>query len=352
MQIKNLNIYFFMLVLIGITILVFLLFKPFLSAIFTAAILAATFRSPYKLLLKNIKNKMASSLLTCFLVLFVIVIPMLIVLGLVVNELGGAYQKFVTNNEFYHDRISEIIHLVKSSPLVQSFSMERFLEQEQIGESLKTISGNILMIFQKTYQNVIASVLWIFVMFFALYYFLIDGKKFIDKIMYLSPLKDKYEGELSFKFTSMTRATLKGTIIVGLVQGILGGLMFWIAGIPSYVIWGVIMTILSIIPAVGAGLVWGPAGIILLFIGNIWQGVFVLSFGILVISFIDNILRPKLVGNDTEMHPLLVFFATLGGLITFGIIGFVIGPVIMALFLSLWDIYGKEFKSQLNKFNA
>lgn len=112
------------------------------------------------------------------------------------------------------------------------------------------------------------------------------------------------------------------------------------------------MTILSIIPAVGAGLVWGPAGIILLFIGNIWQGVFVLSFGILVISFIDNILRPKLVGNDTEMHPLLVFFATLGGLITFGIIGFVIGPVIMALFLSLWDIYGKEFKSQLNKFNA
>jgi predicted PurR-regulated permease PerM len=145
---------------------------------------------------------------------------------------------------------------------------------------------------------------------------------------------------------------LKGTIIIGVIQGSLGGIMFWIAGVPSFVIWGVIMVILSIIPAIGSGLVWAPAGIILLFTGNIWEGIFVLLFGGIFISLVDNILRPKLVGNDTEMHPLLVFFATLGGLISFGIIGFIIGPVIMALFLALWEIYGKEFKRQLNKFNA
>ena len=189
-------------------------------------------------------------------------------------------------------------------------------------------------------------------MFFSLYYFLIDGHRIIKKAMYLSPLKDKYESELADKFSSMVSATLKGTIIVGTVQGVLGGIMFAIAGVQSFIIWAVVMIILSIIPAIGSGLVWAPVGIVMLLIGKTWQGIFILLFGSIVISFIDNLLRPKLVGNDVEMHPLLVFFATLGGLISFGIIGFVIGPVIMALFLALWEIYGKEFKGQLNKYNA
>jgi predicted PurR-regulated permease PerM len=169
--------------------------------------------------------------------------------------------------------------------------------------------------------------------------------------MYLSPLRDEHEKRLSQKFVSMTKATLKGTVVVGTIQGILGGIMFAIAGVPSFVMWGVIMVIFSIIPAIGSGIVWAPAGIIMLISGNVWQGFFILAFGGFFISFIDNIIRPKLVGGDTEMHPLLVFFATLGGLMAFGIIGFVIGPVIMALFLTLWDIYGSEFKVQLNKFN-
>lgn len=352
MQIKNFNVYFFMFILIGITILAFMLFRPFLSAILAAAVLAATFQRPYKAMLSKIKSPSISSILTCILVLLIIVLPILTVFGLVANEMGSAYQRLVVDNTFYQDRFVGIIDGLKNSQLALSFKLDHFLAQDNVSQSIQNIGSNVLTIIQKTYQNVIGSIIWIFVMFFSLYYFLIDGKKVIDKVMYLSPLKDKYEEELTTKFSSMTRATLKGTIIVGVVQGLLGGIMFWIAGIPSYVVWGVIMTILSIIPAIGSGLVWGPAGIILLFIGNIWQGTFVLVFGGLVISFIDNILRPKLVGNDTEMHPLLVFFATLGGLVTFGIIGFVIGPVIIALFLTLWTIYGKEFKSQLKKFNA
>jgi predicted PurR-regulated permease PerM len=352
MQIKNFNVYFFMLILIGISALTFLLFKPFLSAIVTAAILAATFQRPYKFILGKLKSVSASSAMTCILVLVVIVLPVITVLGLVANEIGGAYQKLVTDNTFYQNRLVEIIDGVKGSQLATSFNLEEFFEQDKVSQSIQNIGSNVLTIIQKTYQNVIGSIIWIFVMFFSLYYFLIEGKKVIEKIMYLSPLKDKYEEELSYKFASMTRATLKGTIIVGVVQGVLGGIMFWIAGVPSFVVWGVIMTILSIIPAIGSGLIWAPVGIALLFMGSIWQGVFVLIFGGIFISFIDNILRPKLVGKDTEMHPLLVFFATLGGLIAFGIIGFIIGPIIMALFLALWEIYGKEFKSQLKKFNA
>jgi predicted PurR-regulated permease PerM len=170
--------------------------------------------------------------------------------------------------------------------------------------------------------------------------------------MYLSPLKNEYEKILIKRFSSMVSATLKGTIIVGVVQGLLGGLMFAIAGVPSFAIWGIVMIILSVIPAFGSGLVWAPVGVIMLVTGNIWQGIFILVFGTVVISFIDNVLRPKLVGGDTAIHPLLVFFATLGGIISFGLLGFIIGPVIMALFLTLWDIYGKEFKSQLTKYNV
>ncbi len=352
MRIKNYNVYFFMLILIMMSVLVFVLFKPFLSAILTAAILAATFYKPYNFLVGKVKSKSLSSLLTCLLILVIIVLPTITVFGLVVKELNDVYQKSAINGNFNQGYFLNILNNVKNSAIVQSLKIENLFQPSQIEEVVKNMGVSLLAIIQKTYQNIVASVLWVFVMFFSLYYFLMDGHKLIEKIMYLSPLKDKYEEELSRKFSSMVRATLKGTIIVGTIQGILGGIMFAIVGIPSFIIWGVVMIILSIIPAIGSGLVWVPVGIIMLLSGKVASGIFVLLFGTLVISFVDNILRPKLVGNDMEMHPLLIFFSTLGGLIAFGIIGFIIGPVIMALFLVLWEIYGKEFKSQLNRYNA
>lgn len=340
-----------MLVLVIMSVLVFMLFKPFLSAILTAAILAATFHGFYHFLLKKTGKKAISSLGTCLLILIIIILPTILLFGLVANEVNSFYQKLSTDS-VYQEHIVGTLNNFRNSSLVQTFNLEHFLQKSQMDKTIQSVGRGALTVIQKTYQNVIASILWVFVMFFSLYYFLIDGHKIVEKAMYLSPLKNKYEEELSQKFSSMVRATLKGTIIIGTIQGLLGGIMFAIADVQSFVIWGVAMIILSIIPAIGSGLVWAPVGIIMLFTGNIWQGIFILSFGSIVISFIDNILRPKLVGNDTEMHPLLVFFATLGGLISFGIIGFIIGPVIMALFLALWEIYGKEFKGQLKKYNA
>ena len=352
MQIKNLNIYFFVIILLSITVATFFLFKPFLSAIMTAAILATTFHSFYYYLTDKTKRKHLSSLLTCILVLFIIVLPTLTTIGLVANEINGVYHKLVVGDGFYQNKIMNTVDGFRNSLFAQTMSLDKFLDQGQIAKSIESISSGIFTIIQKIYQNAVASAIWVFVMFFSLYYFLVESKTIMEKIMYLSPLKDEYEEILTKKFSSMVRATLKGTLIVGLVQGFLGGIMFAIAGVPSAVIWGIVMVILSVIPAFGAGLVWAPVGVIMLFTGNIWQGIFILVFGGLVISFIDNVLRPKLVGKDTEIHPLLVFFATLGGIISFGFIGFIIGPVLMALFLTLWDIYGKEFKGQLGKYNA
>lgn len=352
MQIKNLNVYFFVLILAGITVATFFLFLPFLSAILMAAILAATFHNPYQYLIKKTKRPHLSSLLTCLLVLIVIVLPVAAVTGLAAKEVDSAYQKIVAEDNFYQNHVANYIEAFRNSKFAKSINLNGFLDQEQIGKSVEKISSWVLAFIQKVYQNVVGSVLWIFVMFFTLYYFLVESKIIIKKIMYLSPLRDEYETMLTGKFSSMVRATLKGTLIIGAVQGILGGIMFAIAGVPSFIIWGIIMVVLSVIPAIGSGLVWVPVGIIMLVTGNIWQGIFILLFGTLVISLVDNILRPKLVGGDTAIHPLLVFFATLGGIISFGIIGFIIGPVIMALFLTLWDIYGKEFGAQLKKYNV
>lgn len=352
MRIKNYNVYFFMLVLTVISFLVFLILKPFASSILVASILAITFYKPYQYLVKKTKNRESlSSFLTCILVLIMIILPFVIIFNLLAGEATNLYQEISKDENFYQRYINQGIDKVADLPVMQSFDLDQTVKEWKFTQSAQKISQGFLFVIQKTYQNIVEFSIWIFVMFFSLYYFLIEGRNILKRVMYLSPLKDEHEEKLSGKFVSMTKATLKGTVIVGFIQGILGGIMFAIAGVPSYLIWGVIMIIFSIIPAVGSGVVWAPVGIVMLVLGNVWQGIFILVFGGVVISFLDNLIRPKLVGSDTEMHPLLVFFATLGGLMSFGIIGFVIGPVVMALFLTLWDIYGVEFRGQLEKFN-
>ncbi|MFC1608938.1 AI-2E family transporter [Patescibacteria group bacterium] len=352
MKVRNYNVYFFLLVLLGVTALAYLVFKPFLSAIAIALILAVVFYGVYKKFLKMTRNrKSLSSFLTCLLILLIIVIPFTVIFGLLAREAGDVYKHISQDEQFYQHYVLESIENIKGLPVVQSLDINGRLVDQDVTSSLQNFSQGFLVFIQKAYQNVVGFVIWVFVMFFSLYYFLIEGNDIRRRVMYLSPLKDEHEAKLLGKFVSMAKATLKGTVIIGIIQGILGGIMFAIAGIPSFIIWGVVMAVFSIIPAAGSGIVWAPAGIIMLALGNTWEGVFILAFGGIVISLLDNILRPKLVGSDTEMHPLLVFFATLGGLMAFGFIGFIIGPIIIALFLALWDIYGIEFRKQLGEYN-
>jgi predicted PurR-regulated permease PerM len=184
-------------------------------------------------------------------------------------------------------------------------------------------------------------------MIYTLFFFLKDGKRMLTRLMHLCPLGDVYEEMLYQRFTSTARATLKGTIIIGTIQGTLGGILFAITGIEGALIWGILMILLSLIPGIGSAIIWLPAGIIMLGLGNIWQGVTILAVGMFVISLIDNILRPALVGKDTQMHPILILFSTLGGIAFFGISGFIIGPVITALFLAVVSIYEHYYKREL-----
>jgi predicted PurR-regulated permease PerM len=186
-----------------------------------------------------------------------------------------------------------------------------------------------------------------FVMLYTMFFFFLDGEKLLNKILYYLPLQDQDEQRMLAKFTSVTRATLKGTAVIGILQGGLAGFAFWVVGIPSAVFWGTIMAVLSIIPGVGTALIWGPAAIILAAGGNFLKAGGLAVFCALVVGSIDNLLRPILVGKDTQMHELMIFFGTLGGIVMFGVMGIIIGPIVAALFVIIWEIYGAAFKDIL-----
>lgn len=353
MELKNYNTYFFLIVLAVVSFFAFLIFKPFITAILVAAFLAIVFQRPYNFFLRITNDRKGiSSFLTSLMVVLIVIIPLFFLVGMIVNEVNIFYQTFLADSESYHRYLSVFTGNLKKVPIIQMADVDKIFSQSEFVGYFKNISQTILGVIQGTYQALAGFVLWIFAMFFALYYFLIDGKRAIKKILRLSPLKDSHEKIIIEKFISIVRATIKGVFILGVIQGTLGGLTFAIVGIQSPVIWGILMFAFSLVPMIGTALVWFPAGMIMLLMGDVWQGVLILSVGVGVISTIDNLLRPKLIGNDTQIHPLLVFFATLGGLVVFGATGFVIGPVIVAMCLALWGIYAVEFKDQLTEFNG
>jgi len=192
-------------------------------------------------------------------------------------------------------------------------------------------------------QSTIRITVYFFLMLYLLYYFMRDGKKMLEGLVRALPFGDERERHLLERFAAVSRATLKGTLVVGIVQGTIGGVMFALLGIGAPVLWGVVMALLSIIPAVGPAVVWIPASVILIVAGDVWQGIVLILVGALIIGLADNLLRPILVGRDTKMPDYLILLSTLGGLTAFGIAGIVIGPIIAAFFLSVWEMAEEEY---------
>ncbi len=336
---------FFIALIIILSVAMVYLFLPFFYPIFWAAVIAVMFYPLYKFVNKHIKMAGFSSLITILLVIVILFLPLATVSLLMVNESIHLYRtvsqaNFVENVE----NISNFLRKTRFAPYAETIRTEW---TGYAADAAKAISLYLFNNLKELTQNSLRFIFMLFIMFYTLYYFFKDGPRMLKRVMRMSPLGDEYENKLYERFTSTSRATIKGTIIVGGIQGTFGGILFWITGIEGALIWGVVMIALSIIPAIGSFLVWLPAGIIMLAVGNVWQGILILLFGAIVISSIDNLIRPYLVGNDIQMHPLVVLFSTLGGLILFGISGFVIGPVIAALFISIMTIYEFYYKKEL-----
>jgi predicted PurR-regulated permease PerM len=195
-------------------------------------------------------------------------------------------------------------------------------------------------------QGTFGFVLKLALMLYVAYFLLRDGRKLVEQLVHAIPLGDERERLLLQKFAEVARATVKGNLLVALVQGMLGGLIFWILGLPAALLWGVVMTVLSLIPAVGAGLVWLPAAIYLYAVGDWIAATVLIAYGVLIIGLADNILRPLLVGRDTKLPDWMVLLSTLGGIAMAGINGFVVGPLIAVLFVAFWQIFSREFNTQ------
>jgi len=337
--------------LIGIlTIGMLYLFQPFFYPIFWAAVIAIIFNPMYRWFSKHIKSPNMSATLMIPIVLAVLFIPLFLMAILVINESVSlvthvSESGLFTSQTNLQSGVSQFINKTALAPYVDTIEQKL---PEYVTSISNYIGSHLVSTVGSFTQNSFRFLLMFFIMMYTLFYFFRDGDKMLKKLMYISPLGDKYESMLFQKFTSTTRATLKGTFIVGGVQGLLGGIMFAIAGVQGALVWGVVMTLLSIIPAVGSFIIWLPTGIFMLAIGAVWQGLFILLFGGIVISNIDNFLRPVLVGKDIEMHPLVVLFSTLGGIFLFGISGFIIGPIIAALYMAMVSIYNHYYKNELS----
>lgn len=351
MRVSNLNTIFFFLLFFAAGVVAFFVLEPFLSAILVAAVLATFFFKPYKFFCKIFGGKDGiGASFTLLLVAFFVIIPTVIVSMFVLSEATRIFENFSEGKTSFSEIAENIESSLVSLPRVGKYFGEQ-VQLEKFFQNIAGSSGQVFSLLEAIYGSVAGFLFWIFALFFTLFYFLIDGERAIRFLKRISPLADSEDDELMRDFVSMSRATIKGSIIVGVVQGLFGGIAFAIVGLSSPVIWGTVMGIFSLVPFIGTGIVWFPAGFWLLFSGEIWQGIFLLSFGVGVVSMVDNILRPKLVGNDTQVHPLFVFFSTLGGLSVFGISGILIGPIVVSFFLALVRIYSREFKGDLDIYN-
>jgi len=322
--------------------------QNFLLVIFLAGIFAGMFRPVYKKINKMYKGKTTlASFTTLVLVLFLILLPLFGLLGVVAAQalkISKTWAPKVEELMEKPDALGDALNALPFSDEIMEYS--EFIIQKG-GEVLGSVSTFIVNNLSTATFSTIQFVFYFFVFLYTLFFFLIQGDVLLERILYYLPLDDDNEKRMLEKFSSVTRATIKGTMLIGLIQGTLAGAAFAVAGISSAIFWGTIMTVLSIIPGIGTALVWIPAVIILAASGKWAAAIGVGVWCVIVVGTVDNILRPILVGRDTKMHELFIFFSTLGGLTMFGVTGFIIGPIIAALFITIWDIYGETFKDIL-----
>jgi predicted PurR-regulated permease PerM len=340
------NAFFIGLVLL--TTLAFLgLVRNYLQPIFWAAVLTIAFQPTFDWWRHRLGGRAApAAVLTIITIVVIVILPLFGIGAAVAQEASSLYDR-ITAGE---------INLQKPLEAVQAWIPAGSAALERVGldpDTLRTRLSNAAVGASRALasqvwsvgQNVLRFSIDFFLLLYLLFFFLRDGETLLRAAIRVLPFGDDRERRLFSKFAEVARATLRGTLVVGIVQGGLGGVVFWLLGIEGAVLWGVVMTLLSFLPAVGAAVVWVPTAAVLFATGAVAKGIFLVAFGTLIIGLADNVLRPILVGRDTQMPDYLVLLATLGGITLFGISGFVIGPVIAALFLTVWDMFGREFGS-------
>ena len=345
MRLRTLESRVFIGLVIAVTLVFLWMVRAFLLPVFWAAVFAVLFYPMFLALRERTGDRraLAAGLTTVAVVLFV-VIPFGLLVAALAQQAIRLYGRIVTGEI---DLQAPIAFVERSLPALADLLARIGISTEQLRTGAQNMAGNIAQFAGSQAlalgQNALRIAVLFGLMLYLLFFFLRDGERILDAIVRALPMGDERERRLLEKFAEVSRATVKGTLIVAAVQGAIGGILFWIVGIDAALFWGVVMGVLSLLPAVGSTLVWGPAAIALLVRGEIWQVVVLVVGGTMVIGLVDNLLRPVLVGRGAKMPDYLILLATLGGLSVFGLAGFVAGPVVAALFLVMWDMFADEY---------
>jgi len=348
---KRMSRNFLLILLVGISLLFINMVFIFLMPVFLAAVFTGLTYPMYERFLNLFRGRKGlASFCSCLVLILLILGPVALLVDQIRVEAINYYETNESQvQEMLNDLDAGLISKIKENEIVKylGINIDELDYKSTLQEAAKRVGSFLLGVLTKTKEG-FEVLLQLIMMLFTMYYFYKDGDKLINWIKYLSPLDDKHENSLIERFVSVSRATIKGTLLIGMTQGSMGAITLAIFGISAPILWGLVMAVLSIVPMVGAWLVLLPVGLFKIFTGSIWQGSIIIGISFIVIGNIDNLMRPKLVGKDTGMHDLMIFFSTIGGLAMFGLMGFIIGPVVAVLFLTILNIYSIEFGAQLN----
>ena len=318
------------------------LMLPYYGAVLWAVILAILFRPLYRWLLAGLGGRRNLAAALCLLgCIVIVVIPGAIILDSFVQEMATL---FVRVEAIRFDTTTIIRNIWDGLPAfaVRALSLvglgEPELFQARIIGFMGQVTQTAATITVEFGQGTVQFAINLGIMLYTLYFLFRDGPAVVGAIRRASPLSEHYTHHILAKFTSAVMATVKGNVMIALLQGGLGGMIFWVLGINAALLWGVLMTLLSLLPAIGATMVWLPAAAYLLVTGDTAKGAILLAFGALVIGLVDNLLRPLLVGKDLRLPDYVILISTVGGLTLIGINGFVVGPMIAALFVAVWSL--------------
>jgi predicted PurR-regulated permease PerM len=343
----------FLLLLAAVTLAFAWVLYPFYGAVLWAVVVAVLFAPVYRRLLQSMQGRASlAAAVTVLIIIAMVILPLAMIAASLVQEASSLFAKMQSGEYDFGSYLQRIIDALPAwaTGLIERLNLTDFSAlREQLKSGLmkggQALAPQALSIGLNTFDFMIG----LGIMLYLLFFLLRDGRALADRIKEAIPLQGAQKAALFARFADVVRATVKGGILVAMVQGTLGGIAFWFLGIHAALLWAVLMAFLSLIPAIGATLVWLPVAIYFLATGAIWQGVGLILYGVLVIGLVDNLLRPFLVGKGSKLPDYVVLISTLGGIEVFGLNGFVVGPLIAAMFMVSWEIFAVSRRTPRDK---
>jgi len=347
------GVFFFFLALFCISIfLLGNLIVPFTATIVLGVVITGVFRPVFAVFAKKLSLRMAA-VITCVIIFFVVFIPVVFFVGILSKEALGLYN--LARDAVFSNQLIQVLEntraLDRINDLLARAGIQKVISWQEllspVSELGKMVGFSLFQQARFITSNLLNLVFYFFLMLIVVFYMFMDGQRFVQYLYDLSPLQDAHDKKLFEKFNEMAGAVLIGNGLGGLIQGTAGGLLFWFLGLNSPLLWGVIMGFMAFLPIVGIGIVLVPAAVFFLLENAVVTGIGILVFYGVLSWGIEYVFKPKLVGDRVAMHPLIVFFAIIGGLKVYGLMGIIYGPLIATLFLTLSDIYFSSFQSMV-----